>query len=261
MNMIRIGDYTHGVVLISQFGFLYSLLFTDMFSKSFIDDGFCISNKDSHFLYQSHALAFYSDTVFSLILFLMYKYTRLSSDIDLNNKLLKPVKANAFAVFAHGLGHLNLSFKKSISHESIWYSESNTRSKVITIFIMYNFWYALIKAAYLNGNLLRWRINSVIHTLMATFFVSRHYSFTYVQTVLMSVGSLSELNETDKDVYYDIKAGIIHLPITMIGYIEAVYCDSFVKKYGGHLIYDTTIPISVILYYTVLYFMNKDKIE
>ena len=261
MNMIRIGDYCHGVVLLSQFGFLYSLLFTDIFSKSFIEDGFCISNKGSHFLYQSHALAFYSDTMFSLILFLMYKYTRLSSDIDLNNKLMKPVQVNAVAVFSHGLGHLNLSFMESMSDKPIFYSYKNTYFKVFSICVLYQFWYSLIKAADLNGNLLRWRVNSVIHTLMATLMVPINYSFTYVQTVLMFIGSLSELNETDKDVYYDIKAGIIHLPITMIGYIEAVYCDSFVKKYGGHLIYDTTIPVSVILYYTVLYFINKDKTD
>ena len=96
---------------------------------------------------------------------------------------------------------------------------------------------------------------------MSTFLVPRHYSFTYVQTVILTIASLTELKETDKDVYYDIKAVTMHLPITVMGYIEAVYCDSFFKKYGGHLIYDTTISVSAILFYTVSYFMNKDKIE
>ena len=45
--MVRIGDYTHGLVLLLQFGYLYSMTLKDFFSKSFIEDGFCISNKQA----------------------------------------------------------------------------------------------------------------------------------------------------------------------------------------------------------------------
>ena len=121
MIMIRVGDYTHGVVLISQFGFLYSLLFTDMFSKSFIDDGFCISNKDSHFLYQSHALAFYSDTVFFL--------GNFSKNFILNQKILFGIGASiASFVFFFVIGYLSKYLSQYAQNEKVW--------KIINIFII-----------------------------------------------------------------------------------------------------------------------------
>ena len=70
---MRFGDYIHRSVIFLQFIFLYGMFSNNIFSKSFIEDGFCISNKDKHFLYQSHALSFYSDTFFAGILYLMYK--------------------------------------------------------------------------------------------------------------------------------------------------------------------------------------------
>ena len=260
--MVRIGDYTHGLVLLLQFGYLYSMTLKDFFSKSFIEDGFCISNKHSHYLYQSHALSFYSDTIFSIILFYMYKNIRVESDIIINNKLLEPVKANIYAIFFHGLGHLNMAFtSKFLSKSPLWYTSGvKTHYKLISMLVLYYFWYFLVKVAYLNGNILRWRISAIIHTILITFAVPFTYSFAYVQTSLMLTASLSELNLDNKNIFYDIKAIIVHLPVTIIGWIEAVHCDNFVEKYGGHLIYDTTIPLSMITYHSVLYFMyNKNK--
>ena len=264
--MTRIGDYTHGLVLVLQFGFLYSMTSKDLFSKSFIEDGFCVSNKHSHYLYQSHALSFYSDTIFSIILFYMYKNIRVESDIIVNNKLLEPIQASVYAIFFHGLGHLNLVFaSKFISKTPSWYiSAVKTYYKLISMLVLYYFWYFLVKVAYLNGNIFRWRISAIIHTILITFAVPFNYSFAYVQTSLMLTASLSELNSDNKNIFYDIKAIIVHLPVTIIGWIEAVHCDNFIEKYGGHLIYDTTIPLSMITYHSVLYFMynkNKQNIE
>ena len=261
--MIRIGDYTHGLVLLLQIGFLYSMTSKDLFSKSFIEDGFCVSNKENHYLYQSHALAFYSDTIFSIILFYMYKNIKVDSNIETNNNLLEPVKANIGAIFFHGLGHLNLAFSsKFLSKSPLWFNSSmNTYYKLFSILVLYYFWYFLVKAAYLNGTTLQWRINSIIHTILITFLIPFNYSFTYVQTSLMLTASLSELKMNNKNIFYDIKAIIIHLPITIIGWIEAVFCDNFIEKYGGHLIYDTTIPLSVITYHGILYSMYTKKKE
>ena len=264
--MFRIGDYIHGLVLLLQFGYLYSMTLKDLFSKSFIEDGFCISNKHSHYLYQSHALSFYSDTIFSVILFYMYKNIRVDSDIIVNNKLLEPVHASICAIFFHGLGHLNLVFASNfMSKTPSWYISSlKTYYKLISILVLYYFWYFLMKAAYLNGTILHWRISTIIHTILLVFAVPFNYSFSYVQTSLMLTASLSELNLDNKNIFYDIKAIIIHLPITIIGWIEAVFCDNFIEKYGGHLIYDTTIPLSVITYHGILYLMytkNKQNIE
>jgi len=259
--MIRIGDYTHGLVLLLQVGFLYSMTSKDLFSKSFIEDGFCISNKQNHYLYQSHVLAFYSDTIFSIILFCMYNNIKVDSNIETNKKLLEPVKGSIGAIFFHGLGHLNLAFSsKFLSKSPLWFNSSmNTYYKLFSILVLYYFWYFLVKAAYLNGTILQWRISAIIHTILITFVIPFNYSFTYVQTTLMLTASLSELKLNNKNLFYDIKAIIVHLPVTIIGWIEAVFCDNFIEKYGGHLIYDTTIPLSVITYHGILYLMYTKK--
>jgi len=196
----------------------------------------------------------------------MYKNIKVDSNIETNNNLLEPVKANIGAIFFHGLGHLNLVFtSKFIGKSPLWFNSNiETYLKLISIFVYYYFWYFLVKAAYLNGTILHWRINAIIHTILNIFLIPTNYSFTYVQTTLMLTASLSELNLENKDIFYDIKAIIIHLPITIIGWIEAVFCDNFIEKYGGHLIYDTTIPLSVITYHGILYLMytkNKQNIE
>ena len=260
MNLIqfRIGDTIHGVVLLSQFLFLYAMYSGRFFSQSFIDDGFCVANKGT-FWYQSHALAFYSDTLFSGILYYMYQTIQVHDDPAMNTKLLQPVKENIVAVFFHGLGHLNLAFNSdALSHKPPMLAIENPIKKHVSGVVLFVFWYALIKAAYSHGgNHLRWATNSLIHTVVLGWAIPMNHSFTYVQTTLMLIASMSELNIPDKDTYYDIKAALVHLPLTIVGWIESIYCDSFVKRIGGHLIYDTTIPLSVISYHYVIYMLRK----
>ena len=41
------------------------------FSPSFAKDGFCVSNKDGPVLMQSHALCFYEDTIFAILVWVL----------------------------------------------------------------------------------------------------------------------------------------------------------------------------------------------
>jgi len=257
---MRFGDIVNGVVVANSVSFLCVQAFSNSFSKSFLDDGFCVSNKDKPILIQSHALSFYSDTIFSIILYYMYNNIAVDFDPINNKKLLEPVKANIIAVFSHGLGHLNLAFNsRFFSHRPLILSISNLANKSVSVITLYIFWYYLIKAAYLTGNNYYWNVNAVLHTIFLSFVIPFNHSFTYVQTVLMLTAAISEYNLKDKDIYYDMKALIVHLPITIVGWIEALYCDKFFKNIGGHLIYDTTIPVSIIAYHMSLYYYNKYK--
>lgn len=262
LNYMRFGDIVNGIVVINNLSFLCTQAFTNTFSKSFLEDGFCVSNKDKSIFLQSHALAFYSDTIFTAILYYMYNNIPVDSNTVNNKKLLEPVKANIVAVFSHGLGHLNLAFNsKNFSNKPLILTLNNFVNKSISMLMLYLFWYYLIKAAYLNGTRKYWAINSIIHTVTLSVVVPINHSFTYVQTILMLTAAISEYHLEDKDIYYDIKAFIVHLPITLVGWVEALFCDSFIKYYGGHLLYDTTIPISIITYHLILYFYNKNKIK
>ena len=257
---MRFGDIVNGIVVINNLSFLCTQAFTNTFSKSFLEEGFCVSNKDKSIFLQSHALAFYSDTIFSAILYYMYNNIPVDPNTDKNKKLLEPIKANIVAVFSHGLGHLNLAFNSNkFSNKPLILTINNVINKNLSIIMLYFFWYYLIKAAYLNGSRKYWTINAIIHSLTLSIFVPVNHSFTYVQTILMLTAAISEYSLSNKDIYYDIKALVVHLPITIVGWLEALYCDDFIKYYGGHLIYDTTIPVSIITYHLLLYNHNKYK--
>jgi hypothetical protein len=44
---------------------------------------------------------------------------------------------------------------------------------------------------------------------------------------------------------------LIGLPIISATFIEPILCDTFLINWGGHLLFDASIPLSVILYFIV----------
>ena len=76
----------------------------DLFSPSFMKDGFCISNKDKSIYLQSHVLCFFGDTAFVILLWFLLKF--YAGDLDESH--LRPVKSNLVGIFAHGCAHFYL---------------------------------------------------------------------------------------------------------------------------------------------------------
>ena len=58
-----------------------------------------------------------------------------------------------------------------------------------------------------------------------------------------------DLRREDKDVFYDLNAFIVTLPVGLVSWLEALSCDSFLKHVGGHVYYDAIIPASIFVYY------------
>ena len=56
-----------GLVLAQHSGMI------DIFNQSFVKDGFCVSNKDKSIYMQSHAMCFYADTAYALVLWIFTK--------------------------------------------------------------------------------------------------------------------------------------------------------------------------------------------
>jgi hypothetical protein len=57
-----------------------------------------------------------------------------------------------------------------------------------------------------------------------------------------------DLGMSEKDTSYDVWSWVVNLPVVLIGWLEALSCDAFLIKYGGHLWYDAIIPISISIY-------------
>jgi hypothetical protein len=51
-----------------------------------------------------------------------------------------------------------------------------------------------------------------------------------------------------KDAYFDAYAVLVGVPVGIVGWMEALACDAFVLSLGGHVVYDTTISLSIVAY-------------
>merc|ERR1739848_44183 len=112
-NKRFIGDVVNGLVVINTLvyiGFIaaQSNGFGVEFSPSFAQDGFCVSNKDGPVLMQSHALCFYEDTIFAILVWALVniigKNMIPDSDVTLMTRY-------AFSTFVHGCAHLSLAYR------------------------------------------------------------------------------------------------------------------------------------------------------
>jgi hypothetical protein len=82
------------------------------------------------------------------------------------------------------------------------------------------------------------------------FFIPQKFGFTYVQTVLMTCFVTKELllPVEKKDYWYGLWGILVNVPVVVVGWIEALTCDSFLKEIGGHVFYDAVIPLSILLF-------------
>ena len=45
---------------------------------------------------------------------------------------------------------------------------------------------------------------------------------------------------------------LVGVPVGFIGWIEATGCDAFVRSIGGHVIYDSSISLSICAYFCIV---------
>merc|ERR1739847_241651 len=75
-NKRSIGDAVNGLVIVNTLVYIGFIVahangFGVEFSPSFAQDGFCVSNKNGPVYMQSHALCFYEDTIFAIIVWFL----------------------------------------------------------------------------------------------------------------------------------------------------------------------------------------------
>ena len=49
-----------------------------------------------------------------------------------------------------------------------------------------------------------------------------------------------------------MEAALVDIPILLLTFTEALTCDSFLIKYGGHVWFDMAVPFGFIAYYFIL---------
>ena len=178
----------------------------DIFSPAFVKDGFCISNQDKSIWAQSHAMCFYGDTAYAILLWI---FTNCCV-AGMEEKSYKPVVSNIMGVFGHGCGHLYLALKGKTDTTTPYSRGIGDPKKQLMVFgILFFFWWSLT----LN---VKDQMGKGPHLAMALCYLTFHYfyvpgtiAFTYVQAMLILTGAVGALCTKEKGEYYNFASVII----------------------------------------------------
>uniref|UniRef100_A0A7S1U6C8 Uncharacterized protein n=1 Tax=Phaeomonas parva TaxID=124430 RepID=A0A7S1U6C8_9STRA len=251
---LRVGDLIMLGSAILSIAFLMTVIaqdygMIDLHSKDFMKDGFCVSNKDTPLL-QSHILCFYGDTIAALILgYLGYRYRDMQG--------AAPVKMGALATFMHGLGHLGAwsdMQKEGWENDPVLQMAPAMRGdpleKVIGGLIGLWFFFFLLLRSAPHMPQVDAAIHAAIQAPILYYYVPQRFGFTWVQTVLMVIPIFYMVFwNPKKDIFYDLNATVIVLPVAVMAWAEGGACDYGYKAIGGHFWYDTSIYVGMLVYY------------
>lgn len=95
-----------------------------------------------------------------------------------------------------------------------------------------------IRCAYLHG--------SLGHALAALF----SYSNTVIAFNLNGTNLVYGL-DGEHDIFYALSAILVSVPVMLATWAEPLTCDLGLVSHGGHILFDFTIPIAMIMYYAV----------
>jgi len=248
------GDAAHTFVMANTVAFmaavvLQALQAIDLFSASWVVDGFCIAHKEASvpisgisFPLSSHALCFYSDTVTAALLLLLSRSRSEEAG-------MKPVATAGPGIFGHGAAHLGLWAAGVKPGGPPLLAPGASRLALLGGAVGVSaFFFLLFRSTAISARAAA--VQSILHGCVTALLVPPQFGFTYVQTALMLVFSLAEVRRpfSEKDVYYAAYALLVSVPVGFVGWTESLGCDTFVRSIGGHLIYDTSISITICIY-------------
>jgi len=121
------------------------------------------------------------------------------------------------------------------------------------------FWIFMLKAATPKSSTAT-IIGLAIVSMIGSFGFPTSFGFTYVQSVLFAIFSWDELwNKpvAEKQFEYALYPWIVGLPLAAIGWMESTQCSKSVIFLGGHLIYDSYIPLSIMLFYMICWLRSS----
>jgi hypothetical protein len=73
---------------------------------------------------------------------------------------------------------------------------------------------------------------SILHGLALVMLVPISLGFTYVQSVLLLTVAFYELRAPSKEPHYNDFSCLVHLPVSLVGWVEGMGCESFVRGIG-----------------------------
>lgn len=126
------------------------------------------------------------------------------------------------------------------------------------------FWFPLLKASMHNINSFKVAMIAVAVSWGPSFLggLKKEIGFPYVQTVINFAFHFSQLALSSKEKQqreYMMRPVVSLIPF-LVSCNEALFCSSYFKSAGGHVLYDASIIISHIVFYVDCYRVSSTKL-
>lgn len=254
---LRLGDYAKGVVSFLCLTFLSCLALHEtghlnIFAESYQRDGFCVANNQTSPAMQGHAIAFYADALMSIFMLGLVHIGQTT--LKFTEPALRPIKKNALSLFGHGCGHLYLAAMTDLDsqHPSHIFEGLTTKQRMVAFVAFSGVWYGFMRDA--RRSVAVTCAFALFHNVLQVFFLPSRFFFVHVLIAVLMNSAVRGLlrSPKEKDVYYDMEAILVDVPILLAMFVEAVACDSFLIHHGGHVWFDMVVPVMFTVYYLIL---------
>ena len=123
------------------------------------------------------------------------------------------------------------------------------------------FWYGFVRKSLPDGNVFLKYTLCIVYSAGAMMVPTR-FLFIFVQTgiVFSKLVGYHMKEEHEKD-YFASLASLCAFPITLVPWVESLACSSFLVHYGGHLIYDLSIPGCFLMYFFIAKMSTHGKVN
>jgi hypothetical protein len=250
MNPRTVGDVVNTTVLIVAvvyqiltYGHFKNYWVLSQFGSNWANDGFCLSFKGTY--YHTHLLCFYGDVVLASCLWMLSR--------NESRPELRIVKDSCLSVIGHGAAHAFLWVRDGMidvydpgkGSRGIFDVESALGALGATLFFTF-FLHALNQ-----GPLWMKVTQSLVHGVVLSHFVPLILAFSYVNTVLFVNLTLTQLwygLGGKKDGFYLLFSLFGSASVMVAAIVEPLTCDSFLVNWGGHILFDYSIPITSGMY-------------
>jgi len=262
MGVSAAGDIINVFVLSSSLVYAFTVIY---FTRpgiggdgggSFIDDewkkdGFCIQNIDIPF-WSSFDTCLYVDVIFSTVLYFMYQSWK---DIPGMETSSKNVPSFIVATLGHGIAHAAMAVKL---RDGSYGDNDDNGGYIIPIWqavvFCIVFWFPL-----LTTTMPKMKKQYVLFIASIVTFIQgglrKELGFAYVQTILSMAFHTSQLmsstEENNRREYMTLPLSAL-LPI-VTSWNEILFCKSYFRSMGGHVLYDASIIISYVVFYLDCY--------
>lgn len=223
-------------------------------------NGFCVVTEDESVWLQTHAICFYEDTCWAIVMYLIFSVFKSGIEDHPDGEYLnESIRGSIASIFMHGAAHLYIGLNLDEFYARSSYvplAQSGGENFARNAAITYMFWFFMLKPITIfTGSLTENVIKTLIIATTHLFFIPLVFGLTYVNCVIFCIKAVKGL-VSQKDQFYNIIPFFMTLPLALMVWIEAVACDSFLKQYGGHAWFDFAIPASTL----AMYFYGRNKL-